>query len=184
MSFYVSTATFFLLHCDEWDRVVALPRHKFVTGATLLQLTGPLLKSMTVFVPYIYFYIDKTSNSCIKSHTGAWNKLFLSLDHSLHLVTIHVNIMYYPVSMHKHKQGRTFFFTPARFKSCLFFKFLLIYSKPCLVQLSRPYSFKKISWPPLDYLLWRRNVRFCQEVRNSLGFSFEVRKIRLRFKQH
>ena len=38
MSFYVSTATFLLLHCDEWDRVVALPRHKFVTGATLLQL--------------------------------------------------------------------------------------------------------------------------------------------------
>jgi len=29
---------FFLLHCDEWDRVVAMPRHKFVTGATLLQL--------------------------------------------------------------------------------------------------------------------------------------------------
>jgi len=38
VSFYVSTATFFLLHCDEWGRVVALPRHKFVTGATLLQL--------------------------------------------------------------------------------------------------------------------------------------------------
>ena len=38
MSFYDSTATFFLLHCDEWDRVAALPRHKFVTGATLLQL--------------------------------------------------------------------------------------------------------------------------------------------------
>ena len=38
MSFYVSTATFILLHCDEWDRVVALSRHKFVTGATLLQL--------------------------------------------------------------------------------------------------------------------------------------------------
>ena len=38
VSFYVSTATFSLLHCDEWDRVVALPRHKFVTGATLLQL--------------------------------------------------------------------------------------------------------------------------------------------------
>jgi hypothetical protein len=30
----------FLLHCDEWDRVVALPRHNFVTGATLLQLTS------------------------------------------------------------------------------------------------------------------------------------------------
>ena len=28
MSFYVSSATFFLLHCDEWDRGVALPRHK------------------------------------------------------------------------------------------------------------------------------------------------------------
>jgi hypothetical protein len=38
VSFYVSTATFFLLHYNEWDRVVALPRHKFVTGATLLQL--------------------------------------------------------------------------------------------------------------------------------------------------
>jgi hypothetical protein len=38
VSFYVSTETFLLLHCDEWDRVVALPRHKFVTGATLLQL--------------------------------------------------------------------------------------------------------------------------------------------------
>jgi hypothetical protein len=39
VSFYVSTATFFLAPlCDEWDSVVALPRHKFVTGATLLQL--------------------------------------------------------------------------------------------------------------------------------------------------
>jgi hypothetical protein len=37
-SFYVSTGTFVFLHCDEWDRVVALPRHKFVTGATLVQL--------------------------------------------------------------------------------------------------------------------------------------------------
>jgi len=41
VSFYVSTATFFLFHCDEWDRVVALPRHKFVTWATLLQLALP-----------------------------------------------------------------------------------------------------------------------------------------------
>ena len=57
------------------------------------------------------------------------------------LVTIQVNIL----SMYKHIQGRTSFFTPARFKSCLFFKFLLIYSKPCLVQLPRPYSFQKIS---------------------------------------
>ena len=55
------------------------------------------------------------------------------------LVTIHVNIL----SMHKHVQCRTPFFTPARFKSCLFFKFLLIYSKPHLGQLPRPYSFQK-----------------------------------------
>ena len=75
------------------------------------------------------------------------------------LVTIQVNIL----SMYKHIQGRTSFLTPARFKSCLFFKFLLIYSKPCLVQLPRPYSFQKISRPPLDYLLWRRSGRFCQE---------------------
>jgi hypothetical protein len=34
------------------------------------------------------------------------------------LVTIQVNIL----SMYKHIQGRTSFFTPARFKSCLFFK--------------------------------------------------------------
>ena len=105
------------------------------------------------------------------------------------LVTIQVNIL----SMYKHIQGRTSFFTPARFKPCLFFKFLLKYSKPCLVQLPRPYSFQKISWPPLDYLLWRRSGRFCQEfvwvenkwtqsesnsttykkteVQNSLGFT-------------
>ena len=75
------------------------------------------------------------------------------------LVTIQVNIL----SMYKHIQGWTSFFTPARFKSCLFFKLLLIYSKPCLVQLPKPYSFQKISWPPLDYLLWRRSGRFCQE---------------------
>ena len=54
MSFYVSTATFFLLHCDEWDRVVALPRHKFVTGATLLQLAPPpkIGKNMIFFFAY------------------------------------------------------------------------------------------------------------------------------------
>ena len=41
MSFYVSTAIYFLLHCDEWDLFVAPPRHKFVTEATLLQLKTP-----------------------------------------------------------------------------------------------------------------------------------------------
>jgi hypothetical protein len=53
VSFYVSTATFFLLHCDEWDRVVALPRHKFVTGATLLQLCRILLINLNVYIIYM-----------------------------------------------------------------------------------------------------------------------------------
>ena len=68
-------------------------------------------------------------------------RAFLEVLQAQGLVTIQVNIL----SMYKHIQGRTSFFTPARFKTCLFFKFLLIYSKPCLVQLPRPYSFKKIS---------------------------------------
>ena len=50
MSFYVSTATFFLLHCDEWDRVVALPRHTFVTGATLLQLSSRVFDNKRNFI--------------------------------------------------------------------------------------------------------------------------------------
>ena len=32
------TAIYFLLHWDEWDRFVVPLKHKFVTGATLLQL--------------------------------------------------------------------------------------------------------------------------------------------------
>ena len=43
---------FSLLHCDEWDRVVALPRHKFVTGATLLQLGKHMKTGLDdVFLP-------------------------------------------------------------------------------------------------------------------------------------
>ena len=45
---------FFLLHCDEWDRVVALPRHKFVTGATLLQLIDPPTHGIATPYP-LYF---------------------------------------------------------------------------------------------------------------------------------
>ena len=44
---------FFLLHCDEWDCVVALPRHKFVTGATLLQL-GVHMRDMDIMVTLRY----------------------------------------------------------------------------------------------------------------------------------
>ena len=41
MSFYVSTGTFVLLHCDEWDRVVALLRHKFVTELHYCSYVAP-----------------------------------------------------------------------------------------------------------------------------------------------
>ena len=66
MSFYVSTATFFLLHCDEWDSVVALPRHKFVAGTTLLQLGDTkqsLLESTTEIkqhkhVKVLHYFVD------------------------------------------------------------------------------------------------------------------------------
>jgi hypothetical protein len=54
VSFYVSTATFFLLHCDEWDRVVALPRHKFITGATLLQLIDPPTHGILSPLPMVF----------------------------------------------------------------------------------------------------------------------------------
>jgi hypothetical protein len=45
---------FFLLHCDEWDRVVALPRHKFVTGATAkygidIQIVRPEMTKFKMF---------------------------------------------------------------------------------------------------------------------------------------
>ena len=55
MSFYVSTATFFWLHCDEWDRVVALPRHKFVTGATLLQLVRTVMYGILCYRQYFLY---------------------------------------------------------------------------------------------------------------------------------
>jgi hypothetical protein len=47
VSFYVSTATFMLFHCDEWDRVVALPRHKFVLPALAL---GDLKTLLALFL--------------------------------------------------------------------------------------------------------------------------------------
>ena len=50
---------FFLLHCDEWDRVVALPRHKFVTGATLLQLPPPKIGKNMIFWHKIVIFHTK-----------------------------------------------------------------------------------------------------------------------------
>jgi hypothetical protein len=66
VSFYVLTATFFLLHCDKWDRVVALPRHKFVTGATLLQLVGPDRGSNRTGGEHANHYIIDAVNSKIQ----------------------------------------------------------------------------------------------------------------------
>jgi hypothetical protein len=51
---------FFWLHCDEWDRVVALPRHKFVTGATLLQLSHPTKKKQHVNLIRLYIILTHT----------------------------------------------------------------------------------------------------------------------------
>ena len=97
MSFYVSTATFFLLHCDEWDRVVALPRHKFVTGATLLQLGLDLPSNVENFENYTFWgitclineYRGKISphyysNIYSKEHEIAWLS-FLLWTRGLHI---------------------------------------------------------------------------------------------------
>ena len=65
MSFYVLTATFFLLPCHEWDRVVALPRHKFVTGATLLQLR----KAFAAKMESSFYHIRRTK----KNHFYIWH---------------------------------------------------------------------------------------------------------------
>ena len=46
---------------SEWDRVVALPRHKFVTGATLLQL-----------------YLDIWCPSVVRSHGKILLKVILN----------------------------------------------------------------------------------------------------------
>jgi len=76
VSFYLSTATFCLLHCDEWDRVVALPRHKFVTGATLLQLGAMALKTLK-------------SNT---SHPYLWNQCEVKNQQPMALKTLKSNI--------------------------------------------------------------------------------------------
>ena len=47
---------FFLLHCDEWDRVVALPRHRFVTRATLLQLNYQYIILLTWIFIFVHIY--------------------------------------------------------------------------------------------------------------------------------
>jgi hypothetical protein len=60
---------FFLHHCDEWDRVVALPRHKFVTGATLLQLSFSELSFL--IAPSVFSNVYLSTN--ILFSIGIWN---------------------------------------------------------------------------------------------------------------
>ena len=136
-----------------------------------------------VYISLCKCQITAKLNRFHKPHTLSW---FCDLQGPQLLVTIHVNIL----SMHKHVQGRAPFLPPLASSRVCFLNSLLIYSKPCLVQLPRPYSFKKI-WPPLYYLLWSRLSRELHwptvkvtalpikktEVWNSQGFSFEVRKI-------
>ena len=68
-----------LLHCDEWDRVVALPRHKFVTGATLLQLvpgyqTTTTVKHCKMFINY-YSTFNTTVKPVYSGHLGEFDKM-------------------------------------------------------------------------------------------------------------
>jgi hypothetical protein len=52
---------FFLLHCDEWDRVVALPRHKFFHRCYIIAARCPLyliIDSVVlnfIFIGHFYF---------------------------------------------------------------------------------------------------------------------------------
>jgi hypothetical protein len=78
----ISYSTFFLLHCDEWDRVVALPRHKFVTGDTLLQLSTPHVRYIWSCV---YFVSAELQRGPIR-HNGAKKKL--QLKHKTSLFTL------------------------------------------------------------------------------------------------
>jgi hypothetical protein len=82
MSFYVSTAINFLLHCDEWDRFVAPPRHKFVIGATLLQLhlnilswiASLLFVSTSFNVQIMCTYSKLTKKNCLYWNFFIFNK--------------------------------------------------------------------------------------------------------------
>ena len=67
MSFYVSTATFLLLHCDEWDRVVALPRHKFSPRSYIIAARGCGRFMVQLF---ILSYSDAVSFRDIRGHLG------------------------------------------------------------------------------------------------------------------
>ena len=88
MSFYVSTATFILLYCDEWDRVVALPRHKFVTGATLLQLVNMDKSTYSTLLKYFENteYTDNLTES-EKRKLRKQAKHYVSKDNLLYYVS-------------------------------------------------------------------------------------------------
>ena len=61
----------FLLHCDEWDRVVALPRHKFVTGSTLLQLGAHLPAKLIFYDEFLLMWCNfKFEGVCLTMCVG------------------------------------------------------------------------------------------------------------------
>jgi hypothetical protein len=70
VSFYVSTAIYFLVHCDEWDCFVTPPRHKFVTGATLLQLLVLEQISILCHNGTIFDKPQEKTGLAIKRHVG------------------------------------------------------------------------------------------------------------------
>jgi hypothetical protein len=67
----------FPLHCDEWDRVVALPRHKFVTGATLLQLDSVWLIEKSNFTLEKYTVVKDLRTKMFGQHPGYFKAVFL-----------------------------------------------------------------------------------------------------------
>jgi hypothetical protein len=57
VSFYVSTTTFFLLHCDKWDRVVALPRHPQIAKYGIgIQIVRPEMTKFKMFREKIFLF--------------------------------------------------------------------------------------------------------------------------------
>jgi hypothetical protein len=72
----------FLLHCDEWDRVVALPRHKFVTGATLLQLNPSWERESSNVLPFSLFVLHP-HKGCFPINVARINKTWTIINQQL-----------------------------------------------------------------------------------------------------
>jgi hypothetical protein len=87
--------------------------------------------------------------------------------------------------MYKHIQGRTSFFTPARFKSCLFFKFFLISLWVHVVLYSGEFLTKTTAAPSQEVVeggSWYFLKRIRSWELNQTGFWIHVLYIRRNLK--